>query len=254
MPETFRSISSAYAAARSGAALDYATQLIRESLRAVVPVLTSAVVLDLGCGYSNLSFAEWLPCAAKVVGVDRRQEAVKRHPHLDFRIVGDIENSPLVDGSVDVVISSFVMEHVEDPKAVLRECQRVLKPNGIAIFLTPCLFGYKTLVARLSGDRLSNLIWKILKGKPHPPWPDYYRANTPGKIRSLCALSGLVLERLVFIPELPHFFYNSPLLFAGARAWDQILEFAHLPMLHNGMAYALRRPAAAAGQTVRGES
>jgi SAM-dependent methyltransferase len=237
------SIPAAYAAARSGAALEYATRLIVASLHEVVPRMSSGTVLDLGCGYSNVLFSEWLLSAQKVIGIDRRHEDVRRNSNLHFRVVGDVEQSPLADSSVDMIVSSFVIEHIADPSALLHECRRVLKPNGTAIFCTPCLFGYKTLIAKFSGESVSNWVWKFFKGRPHPPWPDHYRANTPGRVKNLCAESGLVLDRLVLIPEIPHFFYNSPLLFAFARTWDRFLEVAHLPILHNCMAYVLRRPA-----------
>jgi len=238
-------VCSAYSAARRGAAQEYMTRLIVNSLRQMVPDLSSATVLDLGCGCDNLLFAEWLGSAPKVIGIDRRCNDVRRNPRLHLRIVGDIEKSPLADRSVDIIVSSYVIEHVEDPLAVLTECRRVLKPDGIAVFCTPCLFGYQTLIGKFSGKWLSNLAWKIFKGNPHPPWPDYYRANTPWKIRELCAASGLALERLAFIPVLPHFFWKSPFLLASARAWDRFLESVHLHMLHNTMAYVLRRPTVA---------
>jgi 2-polyprenyl-3-methyl-5-hydroxy-6-metoxy-1,4-benzoquinol methylase len=236
------SIASAYSAARYGTALQYATGLVVESLRRIVPSLPSPTLLDLGCGYSNILFSEWLLASPKVIGIDQRYDDVRRNPLLHLRVVGDIEKSLLAECSVDMIVSSFVMEHVEDPLSVLRECRRILKPNGVAVFCTPCLFGYKTLIAKLCGRTASDVIWKFLKGKPHPPWPDYYRANTPKTIRQLCAQSGLVLERLVFIPELPHFFHNSPLLFALARGWDRALELIHLQILHNSMAFVVRRP------------
>jgi SAM-dependent methyltransferase len=237
------SVSSAYCAARSGRALQYATRLIVDHVHPLMPSPPPSILLDLGCGYSNVLFSEWLSSAAVVIGIDQRHEDVRRNPHLSFRVVGDIERSPLADSSVDVIVSSFVIEHVRDPLTLLKECRRVLKPNGFAVFCTPCLFGYKALIARICGDTVSKWIWRLLKGKPHPPWPDYYRANTPGRVNRLCARSGLVLERLVLIPEIPHFFYNSPSLFAAARAWDRLLDFARLPILHNCMAYLVRRTA-----------
>jgi SAM-dependent methyltransferase len=63
MTDAVLSVPSAYLAARSGEALEYATQLIRRSLHAVVPPLASALVMDLGCGYNNLVFEEWLASA-----------------------------------------------------------------------------------------------------------------------------------------------------------------------------------------------
>jgi SAM-dependent methyltransferase len=236
------SVSAAYSAPRRGSASEYMRELVTESLRPLIPDLSSSTVLDLGCGLGNFLVAESVLSAAKIIGIDRRHEDVQRNPHLNLRVAGNVEKSPLADDSVDAIVSLYVIEHVHDPLAMLTECRRILRPNGTAIFCTPCLFGYKTLLGKWSGHTLSNFIWRRFKGRPHPPWPDYYRANTSGKINQLCAASGFVLERLVFVPELPHFFSKSPLLMASARAWDRFLDAAHLPMFHNCMAYVLRNP------------
>ena len=41
------------------------------------------------------------------------------------------------DSSVDVVVSFETIEHVSDPSALLQECDRVLRPNGILVCSTP---------------------------------------------------------------------------------------------------------------------
>ena len=53
----------------------------------------------------------------------------------------DIENVDLESASMDVVICSHVLEHVDDRKA-LAELRRILRPGGMAILLVPIAEGW----------------------------------------------------------------------------------------------------------------
>ena len=52
----------------------------------------------------------------------------------------NIEDIDCEDGSFDVVLCSHVLEHVDDRKA-LKECRRVLRPGGLALFMVPICEG-----------------------------------------------------------------------------------------------------------------
>ncbi len=52
----------------------------------------------------------------------------------------DISSIPIEDNSFDGIILSEVLEHVPDPKSVLKEAQRILKPGGLALICTPFMF------------------------------------------------------------------------------------------------------------------
>ena len=41
------------------------------------------------------------------------------------------------DGSWDVIVSAEVIEHLENPRATVREWARLLKPGGLLVFSTP---------------------------------------------------------------------------------------------------------------------
>jgi SAM-dependent methyltransferase len=103
--------------------------------RAGVPV--RGRVLDAGCGGGGmpLSLAEE---AALVVGIDpadRFQDAGVRLgrergiPHLTFALA-DGMYLPFCSGTFDLVLSHAVIEHVADAPLYLRECARVLTPDG----------------------------------------------------------------------------------------------------------------------------
>lgn len=97
-------------------------------------------VLDLGSGAGNDCFvarAETGP-EGKVIGVDftpamlqrARVNAEKRgYNNVEFR-QGDIEDLPVTDHSVDVVVSNCVLNLVPDKAKVFGEIMRVMRPGG----------------------------------------------------------------------------------------------------------------------------
>jgi arsenite methyltransferase len=98
------------------------------------------IVLDLGSGggIDVLLSARRLGPSGKAYGLDMTDEmlALAREnqrkagvENVEF-LKGEIENIPLPDNSVDVVISNCVINLSADKDRVLREAFRVLKPGG----------------------------------------------------------------------------------------------------------------------------
>jgi arsenite methyltransferase len=97
-------------------------------------------VLDLGSGAGNDAFVARAETGAtgKVIGVDftptmirrARENAEKLNFHnVEFR-QGDIEDLPVSDNSVDVVVSNCVLNLVPDKPKVFSEILRTLRPGG----------------------------------------------------------------------------------------------------------------------------
>jgi SAM-dependent methyltransferase len=98
------------------------------------------VVLDLGSGggIDVLLSARRVGPTGKAYGLDMTDEmlalanqnkASARAENVEF-LKGEIENIPLPDNSVDVIISNCVINLSADKDRVLREAFRVLKPGG----------------------------------------------------------------------------------------------------------------------------
>ena len=97
-------------------------------------------VLDLGAGAGFDCFlaANKVGKKGKVIGVDMTPEMIEKaqenarkgeYENVEFR-VGEIENLPVADNSVDVVISNCVINLSPDKARVFREAFRTLKPGG----------------------------------------------------------------------------------------------------------------------------
>ena len=97
-------------------------------------------VLDLGsgAGFDCFLAAKRVGEKGKVIGVDMtaemlekaRANAVKgKYTNVEFRL-GEIENLPVADNSVDVIISNCVINLAPNKQRVFEEAFRVLAPNG----------------------------------------------------------------------------------------------------------------------------
>lgn len=97
-------------------------------------------VLDLGSGggFDCFLAANRVGKGGKVIGVDMTPEMLdkarenarkSKYENVEFRL-GEIENLPVADGTVDVVISNCVINLSPNKRRVFEEAFRVLKPNG----------------------------------------------------------------------------------------------------------------------------
>ena len=75
-----------------------------------------------------------------MIGVERDpdhlREAARRYPWLTV-VEGDAAALPFEDGAVDAVVMLDVLEHVPEPRAVLTEVRRVLRPGGVVVLSVP---------------------------------------------------------------------------------------------------------------------
>ena len=107
---------------------------------AIAALKPGETVLDLGSGAGFDSFlaANKVGPTGKVIGIDMTPDMISNaeenakkgaYPNVEFRL-GEIENLPVEDNIVDVILSNCVINLSTDKPSVFREAYRVLKTGG----------------------------------------------------------------------------------------------------------------------------
>ncbi|MFH0875397.1 MAG: arsenite methyltransferase [archaeon] len=107
---------------------------------ALADIKEGETVLDLGSGAGIDAFlaAKKVGKTGKVIGVDMTQAMIEKakinakkhgYSNVEFRL-GEIENLPVIDNSVDVIISNCVINLTVDKLKTFKEAYRVLKQGG----------------------------------------------------------------------------------------------------------------------------
>ena len=98
------------------------------------------VIGDLGCGAGHLT-ALLTPFVRRVIGVDASEGMLEQararlaESHgVELRL-GELESLPIGPNELDAAILSLVMHHAPEPREVLAEAHRVLKPTGRVLLI-----------------------------------------------------------------------------------------------------------------------
>lgn len=124
-----------------------------------LPAIPDGRLLEIGFGrgetLKRLQSLGW-----NTVGVDFDPSAVAnaRAKGLDVHL-GDVASQGFAANMFDAVVSSHVIEHVSNPLALMRECNRVLKPGGKLVVLTPNINSL--------GHRIFRTNWRGLEPPRH---------------------------------------------------------------------------------------
>jgi len=110
--------------------------IVQRSLNEAARKYFQGRLIDIGCGtkpYATL-LARYV---TEHVGVDH---AGTKHDPSNIDRIGTAYALPCEDVSFDCALCSAVLEHLEEPESALRECCRVLKPGGVAIYSVPFIW------------------------------------------------------------------------------------------------------------------
>lgn len=93
------------------------------------------LILDIGCGNGRLLESVK---KGKIIGMDLFIDTKKISMRGNFFVIqGSGFQIPIKNNSVDKIVISSVLQMVKDWKGILKECDRVMKDNGIIVLTAP---------------------------------------------------------------------------------------------------------------------
>lgn len=103
----------------------------------IIPQYAKGKLLDLGCGKVPL-YEAYKDYISENICIDWEGNGQE---NIFLDIVSDINKRlPLKNDEFNTIISSSVIEHLQEPEQIFREMHRVLKKEGIAILSVPFLY------------------------------------------------------------------------------------------------------------------
>ena len=186
-------------------------------------VTAKTKVLDIGCGHGDFLKAVFAR-TEHTYGIDSDGQALKKNTIIKNKINGSAEQMPLPNNFFDLVVSSWAFEHLENPRRVLTEIYRILKPGGKIIFLTPNSWNYvvwiNRLIPRLFRDFLTQ---KLYNRQEHDTFPTRYKINSVKKIDKRFASLGFKKSQLILNGDPSYISFNQ-MLFKLACFIEKILD------------------------------
>jgi ubiquinone/menaquinone biosynthesis C-methylase UbiE len=180
----------------------------------------SSVVLDIGCGPGTAD-AVYGSKADHVVALDVKKEFLedKKADAIVLPVLGDATSLPFADGSIQTVVMSEVLEHIEDDRRAVDEIARVLAPQGHLIvtvpnagwfaFLDPSHFIIAKAGLRIVGhpgqDLHRHYSRETLQDLVSPRF-DVLKVSTTGGIATAVSILLVQLSKVIGSPRMMDFF------------------------------------------------
>lgn len=186
------------------------------------------VVVDVGGGRS-CTFAGLRDPAmrTRIIAVDVSEKELRHNCDADEKRVADItQGLPFGPGEVDLIVSSFVLEHVKDLGAFVSDSKRILKTGGYSVHLLPSKFALFALINQALPKAVSS---KLVSYIYRPGFPAYYDNCYYSAIKALLEKHDFEVAKIhlsyyqsrYFAFFLPLFvasvLYEVPLYLLGAK-------------------------------------
>jgi len=100
-------------------------------------------ILDLACGTGVYTHSLYQK-SKNTIGVDISPWAIKKakenFKHIPFYVM-DAEKTKFEDNYFDIIVSTGLIQYINDPKLAVKEIYRILKPGGMIIVEAPWKYG-----------------------------------------------------------------------------------------------------------------
>ncbi len=190
-------------------------------------------ILDIGCGHGDFLGSVYAR-TPHTYGIDPDEQALKKNSIIRNTVLGAADALPFPANFFDLVVSAWVLEHLDNPERVFQEIYRTLKPGGKVIFLTPNSWNYIVWIIRLIPHCFHDFLTRKLY---HRQEGDTYLVRY--KINSLRTIDRTLLplgfkKSQVILNGDPSYISFNKLLFTFACSLENLLDksFLHIAKVH----------------------
>lgn len=179
-------------------------------------------VLDFGAGRQNSVLGDLRPLCARVDGCDISPEVLDNSQLTAAALVAD-SRLPYSDAAFDLIVSSYVWEHLRDPDAAMAEMLRVLKPGGHILAITSNAWGYVALAARLVPNGWHRAVLRAVQPdrSDQSIFPTVYRINTRKAVARRLGPHGKL--EVAYASGEPSYHFGSRVLYGLFRIVHRLL-------------------------------
>ncbi|PWB49902.1 MAG: class I SAM-dependent methyltransferase [Anaerolineales bacterium] len=229
------------------AAMDIAKNHILQKANSRKPLQ----ILEAGCGRGGGIDLNEIQCI--LTGVDLDEDALNlrgnQQNDLDVAILADLRTVTLTDDYYDIVVSNYVLEHVDGAEDVLKNFTRWLKHGGLMILVLPNRDSGYGFVTRTIPFMFHIFYKKYIQGiknagKPGVgPYPVYFdKVVSRNGIYSFCENYGLIMKAEYRIDGLP-IKKRAVWFLARAFLWAlYLVSFGRLTFNHRNLFYIIEKP------------
>lgn len=197
-----------------------------------------ATILDIGCGRASF-MCDVYSRAKLIIGQDPDALALSENNCVQKKLTGGLETlREIPNDSVDIAVTSWVLEHIDNPDLLMSEVGRVLKTGGVFISLTPNKKSLIILLSSLIPNFLHPHLVKVLWGRElRDTYPTKYKLNSQKEIWRYAAKYGFSVESIITLKDPTY--YVSKLF--GMRTVLNLYNKFISPERYEGLLFVLRK-------------
>lgn len=203
-----------------------------------INITPASRILDLGCGRGGLVEQLDHP-RSRIVGLDPDIISLTEHRMAGGdtplpRVAALNEQLPFRRNAFDMILASWVLEHIADPATSFRQIGGSLKKGGVFVFITPNrrhpLVNLNQLVGSLA--KIQGALVAQLYGRDRgDTFPAFYRSNTEEVLEELAGDAGMRLAHLETIADPTYLAFKPRLFGAASRIETKLDKSRHIHLV-----------------------
>lgn len=204
------------------------------------------VILDAGCGADS-----WILHSVRkkrpdihVLGFDVDEQCLQ-NKDIDEVKVASIYDIPFESESIDMAMSGYVLEHLDDPDTALQEIWRVLKPGAAFIAWAPNKLNPAMVVSSMTSHKFHVFVRRLVAGDENADnAPTYYKLSTVAAIKAAAKRHGFKLEYIDTYSSAYEYFRMTKITYFLACLANKIMPLWPFRHFRLTILFVLRKPEA----------